>query len=112
MKNIFRIVLIITYCIIITVSLTSCDNETPGLQSQPGSEPNGISNSKIPVSYTHLAYSKVGLNKTQLGFKESDSWCTGFIEYCARNVGYMISNVGYLTDTSRAVSYTHLKDVL
>ena len=48
MKNIFRIVLIITYCIIITVSLTSCDNETPGLQSQPGSEPNGISNSKIP----------------------------------------------------------------
>ena len=50
------------------------------------------------------AYSCVGLDKADLGFKESDSWCTGFIEYCARNVGYMISNVGYLTDTSRGMT--------
>ena len=56
------------------------------------------------VGMANYAYSKVGLNKTQLGFKESDSWCTGFIEYCARNVGYMISNVGYLTDTSRGMT--------
>ena len=55
------------------------------------------------VGMAEYAYSKVGLNKTQLGFKESDSWCTGFIEYCARNVGYRINNLGFLTDTSRGL---------
>ncbi len=69
----------------------------------------GVSRASFPypataVGMADYAYSCVGLDKADLGFKESDSWCTGFIEYCAVKVGYMISNLGYLTDTSRGMT--------
>ena len=98
MKSKIKKIIIFIYCIVIAFSLTSCDNKTPGLQSQPWSsegvsetssvekvssekeDPSGKGNlwaDKRPVSYTHL-----DVYKRQ-------------IEYCAKKVGYMTNNLSH-----------------
>ena len=51
MKDKIKKIIIFIYCIVIAFSITSCDNKTPGLQSQPWSSGEASETSSVEKVY-------------------------------------------------------------